>query len=220
MGAPSALLPFCFLNAPSRFHASYITLPAIGQTMPSPESPESLLIRKTGGVSKADHLLEEMSSELGLVGFPGSVLAAIALLRMGVDASTLSRALSWQEFEDFTAALLGANGYTVSVNIVITKPRRQIDIFARSSTLALCVDCKHWTRSSNAGALEKLADEQTERSVLYKKKMGLKLPVVPLLVTLGEPATRRAGGVPVVPVWALRSFLNEVNPFDQDLRVV
>jgi len=179
----------------------------------------SLLSRKAGGERRAQRILEETSAELGLVGFSSSVLASVALLRMGVETAAVSRALSWQEFEDFTAALLEANGYDVSVNIVITKPRRQIDIFARSATLALCVDCKHWARSLHSGALETLARQQTERADLYKRKTGLTLPVIPVLVTLAEPVARLADGVPVVPVWALRGFLNEVNPFE-GLRVV
>ena len=178
---------------------------------------ESLLTRKAGGREGAARALDETAQELGLTRTGSRALLAVALIRKGVGHAEVSRYLTWREFEAFSDALLEANGFSVTANITITKPRRQIDLYAESSTFAVCADCKHWERSFPRSVLERFAREQADRSSLYKKKRTIRVPVLPALITLVEPTSRVVLGVPVVPVWALRDFLATVNPFDEAL---
>ena len=189
--------------------------------MSDSEDPlESLLVRKAGGKERAARLLDETAERLGVMDTRSRPLLAVALIRRGVDHSQVSRLLTWREFESFSAALFEANGFSVTANITITKPRRQIDLYAESSSLGICADCKHWARSFPPSVLERFAKDQKARSVLYKKKRVIRVPILPALITLVEPASRVVLGVPVIPVWALRDFLATANPFDEALAVV
>jgi hypothetical protein len=195
--------------------------------LPAAERPFELLVRKMGGEEGAAAVLQELSSQMGvrlqwgLTGVvPDQVLAAVALIRAGMTLDTVSSSLTWQEFEGFCANLLKVHGYSVKTNIVLTKPRRQIDIFAEAQTLALSIDCKHWGKSSSGWVLERVATEQIERSTLYKLKKSVKVPVLPVILTLLDSQVREVLGVPVVPIFALRDFLISVNRFDEGLAIV
>src|SRR5580693_6659669 len=112
--------------------------------LPPTERPFDLLVRKTGGQEGAIGVLQELSLQMGvhlqrgLLGVvPDQVLAAVALIRAGMTLDAVSSSLTWREFESFCANLLRVHGYGVKTNIVLTRPRRQIDIFAEAQTLAL-----------------------------------------------------------------------------------
>lgn len=179
------------------------------------------LARRVGGEPRAEETLQELSSHLGLrLDARDPVLVATALIKTGVPAETVSSSLTWSEFETFCARLLEASGYTVRRGIVITKPRRQIDLLAWDQLMALSVDCKHWARGFGGSQLEKIARDQAERTVLYKQKTGFDKPTLPVIFTMTEPVGRLVRGVPVVPVFALRDFLSSVNRFDPEFDIV
>jgi hypothetical protein len=148
------------------------------------------------------------------------VLSAIALIRSGTTPESISTLLTWQEFEGFCADLLSARGYAVATNIVLTKPRRQIDIFAEGTTLSLCIDCKHWGRSFTSSSLEKVATDQVERTSLFREKRSFRSPILPVVLTLLDSETRTVLGVPIVPIFALGDFLASVSRFDPGLAVI
>lgn len=174
-----------------------------------------MLERRCGSPSEAATLLENLSTELGLRGgAPSNPLAALALIRLGRDSEEVAALLRWNEFEDLCAKLLSSYGYDVRRNVVLTKPRKQIDLFAKSSLLSLSVDCKHYVTRIGAYSLAKFAEDQRERSQLYKERMGHTGPVLPVILTLSEAETEFVEGVPIVPILKLRSFLQSVNPYD------
>jgi hypothetical protein len=194
---------------------------------PEIERPFETLVRKAGGERAALEVLQGLSTEMGMdlqVGLtglaPDHVLAAIALIRNGASAESVSSTLTWQEFEGFCAGVLKACGYLVKTNIVLTKPRRQLDIFAESQTLALSVDCKHWGKSFSGSVLEQVAASQIERTELYKRKKKLKIPVLPVILTLLSVPVKDVIGVPVVPIFALRDFAVSVSRFDEGLVII
>ncbi|MDA4117951.1 MAG: restriction endonuclease [Thaumarchaeota archaeon] len=180
------------------------------------------LVTKARGESRAEALVEELSLQLGLPrgGNADRVIAAVALIKTGVPPETVGAFLTWVEFETFCGGLLEANGYAVKRNVVITKPRRQIDIVARSPDLSLSVDCKHWGKSFSDSTLERIVRSQIERTSHYKKKLGLREGILPAVFTMLDAPTRVVLGVPVVPVFAMRDFLNNVSRFDENLRVL
>lgn len=199
----------------------------VAGTPPARERPYDILIRKSGGEKAAVARLRDLSRVMGtriqpaLDGFrPDQVLAAMALVKAGMTPESVSSALTWQEFEVFCSSLLMAHGYSITTNIVLTKPRRQIDIFAESGTLDLSVDCKHWGKSFSVSTLERVADSQIERTSLLKAKRSVKLPVLPIIMTLVDSETRAVNGVPVVPIFAARDFLSSVSRFDEGLAFV
>jgi len=175
----------------------------------------ALLEKRCGSSEKAAATLEGLSLELGLRrGPPTNALAALALIRLGHDGERVAAMLQWNEFEDLCAKLLSSSGYEVRRNVVLTKPRKQIDIFAVSNLLSLSVDCKHYTTQIGPYSLAKFAEDQLERTLLYKQKKGHDGPVLPIILTLFEASTTVVEGVPIVPLLKLRSFLQSVNPYD------
>ena len=166
-------------------------------------------------------VMTDLSLTLGLrPDYSGRALTAVALMKTGVPLESISSMLSWREFEEFCADLLSASGYKVKTNVVLTKPRRQVDIFAESIDLALCVDCKHWNKSFSPYALEKIATDQLERTRLYKKKRSVETPTLPAIFSMLDAPARLVRGVPIVPVFALRDFLNSVNRFEPGFAIV
>ncbi len=145
----------------------------------------------------------------------------LAQVMAGRDPESASRGLTWDEFEDFCAEAVEGAGFTVQRNVVLRKPRRQIDLYAESPTMGLSIDCKHWRRSVGAATLEKLAVAQAERTRQYKTRLDAsRKAVLPMILTLVDNGTRIVAGVPVVPVFALRDFLTNVSPFDEALSFV
>lgn len=174
-----------------------------------------LLERRCGSHEKAEATLENLSLELGLGRkAPTDSLAAVAMIRLGYDGEKVASMLGWNEFEDLCAKLLSSSGYYVRRNIVLTKPRKQIDVFATSNLMSLSVDCKHYKNWIPPYSLVKFAEDQLERTRLYKQKKGHNGPILPMILTLFEGSTTLIDGVPVVPLLKLRSFLQSVSPYD------
>jgi hypothetical protein len=152
---------------------------------------------------------------------PGAVLAALAQIRAGRDAESVSSGLTWSEFEEFCAEALAAAGYFVRRNVMLRKPRRQLDLLAESSTMGLTIDCKHWRRGMGLATLERLTLAQAERTRQYKTRLdATDKGILPMLLTMVDNGTRIVNGVPIVPLFALRDFLATVNRFDDALLFV
>jgi hypothetical protein len=194
---------------------------------PAPDRPFDILVRRARGRKAAFETLTDLASQMGMVLQPGldglppdQALAAVALVRSGMSPEVVSGALTWREFEGFCANVLRACGYDVRTNVVVTKPRRQIDILAESRTLALSVDCKHWGKVFSGSTLERVASDQIERTRVLKGKRQIKMPVLPMVLTLLDSPARSVLGVPIVPIFALRDFLNSVSRFDEEFAFV
>lgn len=141
------------------------------------------------------------------------VCAGYALLKAGARPEEVSRLLSWKDFELLSGALLKASGYSVRENVVLTKPRAQLDIVATGTSLTLSVDCKHYRRSHSPSSLEKFARDQLRRSELLRKKAQVRGSIASVILSMSEPEGRFVGGVAVVPIRTLRSFLNSVESY-------
>ncbi len=187
----------------------------------NPDPLFRLLVRRSREESRARELIEEVALQLGAGSSSQErAVMAVALVKAGEPPESVSSLMSWREFEDFCAGILEATGYSVARNIVITNPRRQLDLFAESSGFALSVDCKHWTKGLSPSELARVATDQVERTLLYKAKRSLQTPVLPVILTLLDVPARVVRGVPVVPIFALRDFLASVNRFETGLEIV
>jgi Restriction endonuclease len=187
------------------------------------ESPEEYLASKLGSRAAARRAVLAVAEELGLPpGAPRSVSAALALTRLGADLDRVARSLSWGEFEEYCASAVSAAGYAVRKNVRLRKPARQIDIVAESPSLVLSIDCKHWKRGAGAGRLEAPAFAQAERTRMYAESRRPEdaRAFLPVLLTLVDSRTRVVGGVPVVPILALREFLASVSRFEEGLSFI
>ena len=149
-----------------------------------------------------------MELGLGIDAVSNQALHAVALVKTGYPLEKVARTLSWREFEGFCANILRASGFQVSENVFLKKPRRQVDILARSGSLALSVDCKHWKKSIGDSGLWTFAREQRERSEAVRRQIGKEgVPIVSVILTMLDEQPRILDGVAVVPLLSLRDFL-------------
>lgn len=154
------------------------------------------------------------------------------LIRNGRDPSKISRFLKWQEFEDFASDSLRQNGFR-SVKHLVFKSRngrREIDLLAWNDNLLLAIDCKHWSHGLSPSRVRNAAEAQTERATALAARLDIlgkygvtraeKRSIMPVIVSLCDPRERIVGGVPVVAVSKLMSFLYGVSPVDGELRMI
>ena len=137
---------------------------------------------------------------------------AILALQNGIDLETISRALSWQDFEAFASSLLNLAGYVSECNLYLSKPfRMQIDVIGvnHKSRLVVVVDCKHW-RKCHLSSMLNHARKQARRSLeLLKCRLNI-FQAVPIVLTLYPMNIQFIEGIPIVPVSKFNSFIQEL----------
>jgi hypothetical protein len=127
-------------------------------------------------------------------------------IHMGAPIDEISKMLCWKDFESLTAEILDANDFETTRNVILTKPRMQIDVVGVKSGVAILIDCKHWKRSSQS-SLENAVKKQVERTKRFLKTENIKA-AVPAIVTLYQEI-RFIDKVPIIPIFQLGSFCEE-----------
>ncbi len=173
------------------------------------------VLRRRLGPKQAGLALSEAGTDMGLPegDHTSPVCVAYSLLKLDFQPDEVSRLLSWQGFERLAGALIRASGYEVRNNVVLTRPKAQIDVVAYGASMVLCVDCKHYRREQGPSALRMVAQAQLRRSALLKEKSGDPRPVASVILSMSEPEGKFVEGVAVVPVRSLRSFLTSLDSY-------
>ncbi|MDA4124623.1 MAG: restriction endonuclease [Thaumarchaeota archaeon] len=173
---------------------------------------------RVAGPKRGQSILESTAEEMGVRSDSGDrALVALALCQSGWRPEDVAKHLSWKEFEAFCSKLFRASGYEVTENVVLIRPRVQIDMVARGRSHLLSVDCKHWKRSHSPSVLMRFARDQLRRSDLLRKRIADPNPIVSVILSFSEPSGSFAEGVAVVPLGALRSFLDSVESYSEFL---
>ena len=138
---------------------------------------------------------------------------AVLALQMSHDIEHISRYLSWKDFEKLASEVLSSFGYHTRTNIILVKPRMEIDVVGTSTDgFTIAVDCKHWKRS-NLSSLSNFSQKQAARAERLLKHDRTISQVVPVMLTLHAESVRFVGGVPLVPIYRFRSFVMDVKGF-------
>ena len=135
------------------------------------------------------------------------IKASIFAIRNGATIEDVSEFLSWQNFEELVSRVLDENGFIVQKNLILTKPRMEIDVVGVKLGISILIDCKHWKRMTQS-ALNDIVDKQVERVKRYVEKTE-STSAIPVIVTLHQEKVNFVNKVPVVPVMQLSSFLDE-----------
>ena len=135
------------------------------------------------------------------------IKASIFAIRNGATIEDVSEFLSWQNFEGLVSRVLDENGFNVQKNLILTKPRMEIDIVGVKLGISILIDCKHWKRMTQS-ALNDIVDKQVERVKRYVEKTE-STSAIPAIVTLHQEKINFVNKVPIVPVMQLSSFLDE-----------
>jgi len=133
-----------------------------------------------------------------------------------ITVESLSKLLTWNEFEKLTAFIVECNGFTVNLNYRIG--RREIDVLAYNDRYLMGIDCKHWKRMSMS-AIGRAAQMQKERVRLAMRSFK-ELRGIAVIVTLYDGSYIVVNGVPVVPINKLISFLNELDGYINQLDIM
>jgi hypothetical protein len=132
---------------------------------------------------------------------------AVALLEHGFPIDEISIVLDWRDFEGLTAEILTSKGFAVIKNMILTKPRMEIDVIGIRLGVAILIDCKHWKRYSTS-SLTNAVKKQIERTKKYVEKTQGSI-AVPVIVTLFQDKVDFIQNVPIVPIFQFSSFIDE-----------
>jgi len=132
---------------------------------------------------------------------------AVALLEKGFPIDDISIALDWRDFEGLTAEILTYKDFAVIKNMMLTKPRMEIDVVGIRLGIAILIDCKHWKRYSTS-SLTNAVKKQIERTKKYVEKTPGAI-AVPVIVTLYQDKVNFIENVPIVPIFQFPSFIDE-----------
>ena len=132
---------------------------------------------------------------------------AISLLEKGFPIDEISVALDWKDFEGLTAEILSSKNFAVMKNMILTKPRMEIDVVGIRLGVAILIDCKHWKRYSMS-SLSSVVKKQIERTRQYVAKTEGAI-AVPVIVTLYQDKVDFIENVPIVPIFQFSSFVDE-----------
>jgi len=132
---------------------------------------------------------------------------AIKLLESGFPIDEISVALDWKDFEGLTAEILASKDFAVIKNMILTKPRMEIDVIGIRLGIAILIDCKHWKRYS-ISSLTTTVQKQIQRTKHYVAKTQGAI-AVPVIVTLYRDKVDFIDNVPIVPIFQFSSFLDE-----------
>jgi len=148
-------------------------------------------------------------SDNGIVNFQNSdkILASIFAITNGASIEDVAEFLSWQNFEELVTCILEENGFQVEKNLMLTKPRMEIDVVGIKLGIAVLIDCKHWKKISKS-ALDDIVYKQTARVKNYVSKTESTM-AIPVIVTLHQEKVNFVNKVPIIPVIQLSSFLDE-----------
>ena len=158
------------------------------------------------------------------VGREQRVNLALYALAAHSDPERVAKLLGWDEFEELAYAIFKGNDYRVARNRRLKHgaKRFQIDLVAVKDPLVLCVDCKHWRYGyspsrARAAALGQVARAEAVADMLSHLTLDAStaarsLYVLPVILTLMDVPFRFIDRVPIVPIYRLKSFLDDLPP--------
>jgi hypothetical protein len=145
--------------------------------------------------------------------------AAMLCLHHGCDIQRVSAQISWKDFELLASEALKSYGYQTRTNVRFVKPRMEIDVVGIQGTVALAVDCKHWSHT-NSSSISAYARKQAERARRLFENRSKVASAIPLVLTLRAESVKFVERIPVVPVAQLRSFLEDLHAYMPQIQMI
>jgi Holliday junction resolvase-like predicted endonuclease len=137
---------------------------------------------------------------------------AIYALKQGAYIDEISPHLTWRNFEELVAEILYDKEYTITKNLILTKPRREIDVIGIKNNIAVIIDCKHWKRTDQISALHTITKKQIQRAKQYTTiQKDPNMTSVPIIVTLHQETVKFINKVPIIPILEFASFIDEIH---------
>ena len=182
--------------------------------------PGGITVKDFSTVTETDHLtaskiLDELikneigSKEGNLFNFDSGdrLKTALLVLEKGGTIDEVSERIDWKDFEGLVAEILASKGFGTIRNMILTKPRMEIDVIGIKMGVAMLIDCKHWKRTSTS-AMQTAVKKQIERTKKYVTQTQGAM-AIPVIVTLYEEKVSFINKVPIVPIQKFSSFVDE-----------
>ena len=131
---------------------------------------------------------------------------ALFAINLGATVEDVSEYLTWKDFESLTGMILEEKDFDVTKNLILTKPRMEIDVIGRKLEIALLIDCKHW-KTMGRSSLDEIVKKQIVRVKRFVSNETIS--ALPVIVTLHQKEIQFIDNVPIVPIMKLSSFLDE-----------
>jgi len=144
--------------------------------------------------------------------------ASLFALREGAPIEEVATYLNWRDFEGLVGEILESRGFSVIRNLVLTKPRREIDVIGINHGVAILIDCKHWKRQSSS-LLRNIVKKQVSRVKHYVANTEGAI-AVPAIVTLFQEQLNFIDKVPIIPIIQFSSFVDEFYGNLDDLKTI
>jgi len=172
------------------------------------------IVAETDQISAKEILNVLVANKIGsfegeIINFTQSdkLMAALFVIKQGVPIEEVSTFLNWRDFEGIVAEILQSKDFSIIRNLVLKKPRMEIDVIGVNHGIALLIDCKHWKRLSQS-ALREIVRKQIERVKHYVEKTK-DVKAVPAIVTLYQEELSFIDKVPIIPILQFSSFVDE-----------
>ncbi len=172
------------------------------------------IVAETDQISAKEILNVLVANKIG--SFEGEIInfyqgdklrAALFAIEQGVPIEEVSTYLNWRDFEGMVAKILQSKDFSIIKNLVLKKPRMEIDVIGVNHGIALLIDCKHWKRLSQS-SLREIVKKQVERVKHYVAKTQGVI-AVPVIVTLYQEELSFIDKVPIIPILQFSSFVDE-----------
>jgi len=133
--------------------------------------------------------------------------SALFILKKGATINEVSEHIDWKDFEGLVAEILESKGFGTIRNMILTKPRMEIDVVGIKIGVVILIDCKHWKRTSTS-AIQTAVKKHIRRTKRYVSQTQGAM-AIPVIVTLYEEKTSFINRVPIVPIQKFSSFVDE-----------
>lgn len=143
---------------------------------------------------------------------------ALMLLEHGFSVDEIAISLNWRDFEGLTAKILESKNFAIIKNLILTKPRMEIDVIGIRLGVAMIIDCKHW-KKYDTSSLTNAVIKQVERTKHYITKTPGAI-AVPVIVTLYHDKIDFIDRVPIVPIFQFSSFVDEFYGHLEEIRTI
>ena len=172
------------------------------------------IVAKTDQISSKEILNVLVANGIGslnsdLINFRSGdkLKAALFAIEQGAPIEEVSTFLNWRDFEGIVAEILQSKDFSIIKNLVLKKPRMEIDVIGVNHGITLLIDCKHWKRLSQH-SLREIVKKQVERVKHYVAKTQGVI-AVPVIVTLYQEELSFIDKVPIIPILQFSSFVDE-----------
>lgn len=176
------------------------------------------------------NLFKKLEKE-GLIYFQNNFLGADSLQRLrlavysvqlGADLEHACSFLDWREFEKVAITAFENNGYKTLENLRLKHAGRrwEIDVVGCKKPIVVCVDCKHWQKGMSPSTLKRVVERQVERTFALSESLKTLSSLcfasweitkfVPAVLSLIPSRFKFYSDVPVVPIFQLQDFLNQL----------